>query len=260
MLSRLSAVAETAVAAGRRRFWQHRSRSNVANGPALIVHRQSQVRAGEQFQVLRANVESWALEHDQRVILVTSALPGEGKSFVALNLAAALSHAGSNVLLVDADLRAPSLHLPFNLLALNGLLPYLEGKVEFGESLSLTSLPGLRLIAAAGATLSGPEALGSLRMQALIACARELTPPHFLLIDTPAALVGPEAQILSKSVDGALVVVGANNTPRAAVARTLDQIKNVRRVSVVLNRFELPYSASRHLAYRAAKYRPDATV
>jgi capsular exopolysaccharide synthesis family protein len=238
------------------RFWQGESVHEM-HGPALIVHQESLSRAGEQFQVLRANLESWATEHEKRVILVTSALPGEGKSFVALNLAVALADAGSHVLLVDADLRVPSLHRAFNIVPLNGLLPYLEGKGEFAESIQATSSPRLGLLAAAGVTLSAPEAFASSRMRALLQHARELKPQHFVLIDAPAALAGPEAQILSKLVDAALVVVGANDTPRASVTKTLEMIKGASIFSVVLNRFELPYSASRNLRYRAAKYRLD---
>lgn len=239
------------------RFWQGESSVREMHGPALIVHQKSLSRASEQFQVLRANLESWATEHEKRVILIISALPGEGKSFVALNLAVALADAGSHVLLVDADLRAPSLHRAFNVVPLNGLLPYLEGKAEFAESIQPTSSPRLGLLAAAGVTLSAPEAFASSRMRALIEQARELKPPHFVLIDAPAALAGPEAQILSKLVDAALIVVGANDTPRASVTKTLEMMKGASIFSVVLNRFELPYSASRNLRYRAAKYKLD---
>jgi protein-tyrosine kinase len=232
-------------------------RNTGVGGPSLIMHQKSLSRAGEQFQVLRASLESWAVEHDGRTILMTSALPGEGKSFVALNLAVALSDAGFNVLLVDADLRAPSLHRSFNLVPVNGLLPYLEGKEEFAESISATSSPRLGLLAAAGVTLSGPEAFASSRMRDLIRSARELKPPHFVLIDAPAALVGPEVQILSKLVDTALVVVAANDTPRTAVTKTLEMIKSAPLFGVVLNRFQPSYSASRNLRYRAAKYGSD---
>jgi len=238
---------------GQWRFWQRESSQQRASGPALIIHQESLTRAAEQFQVLRGNLESWAQEHGKRVILISSAVPGEGKSFVALNLAAALSHAGSEVILVDADLRSPSLHLPFNLVPLNGLLPYLQGMVEVAESVTATPAPRLKLIAAAGSTLSAPEAFASSRMRALLQHARELEPPPFVLIDAPAALAGPEAQILSRLVDGVLVVVRANYTPRAAVRKTLDLIKDAPLFSVVLNRFELSYSASRHLGDRATK-------
>jgi capsular exopolysaccharide synthesis family protein len=237
------------------RFWRNEWSTHEIHSPALIVHQESLSRAGEQFQVLRANLESWASEHGKRVILITSALPGEGKSFVALNLAVALADAGSHVLLVDADLRAPSLHRAFNLVPLSGLLPYLEGKAEFAQSIQATSSPRLSLMAAAGVTLSAPEAFASSRMRALIEHARKLEPPNIVLIDAPAALAGPEAQILSKLVDAALVVVGANDTPRASVTKTLEMIKGVSAFSVVLNRFQLPYSASRNLRYRAAKYK-----
>ena len=147
------------------------------------------------------------------------------------------------------------MHLPFNLVPLNGLVPYLQGKIEFAESISAMPAPRLKLIAAAGSTLSAPEAFASARMRALLRHARELEPPHFVLIDAPAALAGPETQILGKLVDGVMVVVAANKTPRAAVTRTLEALKGVPVMTAVLNRFEFSYSASRHLHYYA-KHQP----
>ncbi len=238
------------------RFWQRR-RSRLARGPRLIVNQESLSRAGEQFQVLRANLESWAFERNQRIILITSALPGEGKSFVAANLAVALSRAGSNVLLVDANLRTPSLHLSFNLLPLSGLLAFLEGKAEFHESITETPEPRLKLIAAGGITLSGPEILAGARMKSLIEQARQLQPPHIILLDAPAAISGAEAQILSKLVDGSLLVVAANRTPRATVGKALELIKGAPVLTAVLNRFEYSYSSSRQLSYYG-KYNADA--
>jgi len=224
------------------RFWRRQSPSFM-RAPRLIVSQESLSRAAEQFQVLRVNLESWAFERDQRVIMITSALPGEGKSFVALNLAVALSRAGAPVLLVDADLRAPSLHRSFNLVPLGGLLSYLEGKAEFNESITATPERGLRLLAAGGTTLAAPEALAGSRMRTLIDCARRLDPPHIILLDTAAAAAGPEAQIISKLVDGALLVVAANTTPRALVSKTMEPLKGLAAVSAVLNRFEYSYSA-----------------
>lgn len=229
-----------------RRFWRL-GPNKQTRGPRLIVSQESLSRAAEQFQVLRANLENWATERNRRVILITSALPGEGKSFVAVNLAVALSRAGSNVLLVDADLRDPSLHVPFNLVPLSGLLPYLEAKTEFAACITETREPRLRLIAAGGVTLSAPEILAGLRMKSLIEYARQLQPPHIVLIDAPAAAAGAEAQILNNLVDGTLLVVAANKTPRAAVTRTLELIKGVPLLTAVFNRFEFSYSSSRHL-------------
>ncbi|GEM_PF-913278 len=233
------------------RLWL--SDASTATGPRLIIHQELLARAAEQFQVLRANVESWVLEHNQHLLLVTSALPGEGKSFVALNLAVALSHAGWNVLLVDADLRAPSLHIPFNLVPLGGLLPYLEGRQEFSESITLTPQPGLKLMAAAGVTSLGSELLGGPRMRALIEQIRGLEPVPIVLFDSPATAVGTEVQLLSRLVDGALLVVSANATPRAAVTKALEFIKGVPMVTAVLNRFETSYSTLRHQRHYAKR-------
>src|SRR5207245_2903242 len=122
----------------------------------------------------------------------------------------------------------------------------------FDSCLLRTQIPNLLLVAAGGSSTVAPVAIGSSAMRNFIACARNLAPPHYILIDTPAAMAAPEAQILSKFVDAALVVVAANRTPRQAVSRTLEMIKGLPVVGAVVNRFETPYSELRVSKYYGA--------
>jgi capsular exopolysaccharide synthesis family protein len=236
--------------------WLRKSppRNGHVPGPALVVDQESLARAGEQFQVLRARLEAFATEHDRRVILITSALQGEGKSFVALNLAATLARPASPVLLVDADLRTPSLHRCFNLPSLRGLLDYLQGDATFEKCLHETSFPGLRLVPAGGISCSAPESFAGPRMREFIHSAQGLQPPHYVLIDVPAALAAAETQILTRLVEATLVVVAANTTPRDAVLKTLDILRDAPTLGIVFNRFEPSYSASRRLKQSRLKF------
>lgn len=234
-------------------LWRRSRRPFSGRGPTLTVGREGFRAGNEQFQVMRANLQEWVAEHHKRLILITSALRGEGKSFVAINLAASLAKPDSPVLLVDADFREPSLHRALNLVPLRSLRDYLVGEATFSECLTPTPIPGLTLVAARGDNFPAAEAFAGPRMREFIASARDLTPPHYVLIDAPAAMAAPEAQILAGLVDAALLVVKANHTPRDMVIKSVDALKGTPVIGAVLNYFEPPYSAARHLKYYGSR-------
>lgn len=219
------------------------------DAPTLVAAHAPTSPAAEKFQLLRVWFENWTATNHKRVMLVSSALPGEGKSFVSLNLAVTLANAGYRVLLVDADLRRPCLHRAFNLVPMHGLLDYLERRAEFAECLSrVPGLPMLTLVAAGGVTGNASELVAG-RMGEFVAQARALEPPHYVLIDAPAALATPETEILAGVVDAALMVVAANHTPRQMVRQACELLRNTTTCGVVMNRFEPAYSTSRKVVY-----------
>ena len=133
---------------------------------------------------------------------------------------------------------------------LHGLLDYLEGRADFAACLTrVPALPTLTLVAAGGVTTAAAELMAGRRMSEFVAQARALEPPHYVLIDAPAALATPETEILASVVDAALLVVAANHTPRQMVKEAFQLLKNTTTCGVVLNRFEPPYSTSRKVAY-----------
>lgn len=223
--------------------------ARARSSPGLVIEDESASNVAEQFQVLRASLERSKAQREGSILMVASALAGEGKSFVCLNLAATLAMSGTRVLLVDADLRHPSLHRAFNLVPLNGLKGYLEGQCDFASSLHPTQLKGFTIVPAGGQLSFPSPLLSGGRMREFVARARSLDPAHFVLIDTPAALVAPDAQMLSRLVDGVLLVVGANSSPRAVVQETLQLFSDVTVLGVVLNRFRCSYSAARQSRY-----------
>jgi capsular exopolysaccharide synthesis family protein len=234
-------------------WWRMLTQTDVRpqnDAPALIAGQVPMSRAAEKFQLLRIWFENWTTAQQKRVIMTSSALPGEGKSFVALNLAATLAIAGYRVMLIDADLRRPCLHRSFNLVPLRGLLDYLEGRADFAACLSrVPALPTLTLVAAGGVTMAAAELMADRRMGEFVAQARAFEPPHYVLIDAPAALATPETEILASVVDAALLVVAANHTPRQMVKETYQILKRTTVCGIVLNRFQPPYSTSRKVAY-----------
>jgi Mrp family chromosome partitioning ATPase len=174
-------------------FASHRSR-----GPLLVVGHEQHQAAAEQFHLLSLSVQSWATKNEKRLFMTTSALSGEGKSFVALNLAASLAMSDNRVILVDADLRQPVLHHSLDVVPMHGLIGYLKGDGEFAACLQETPIPGLLLVPAGGTSYAPAEVLASRRMRDFVRAARSMMPLHYVIIDSPAAALVPEPQVGSR--------------------------------------------------------------
>jgi capsular exopolysaccharide synthesis family protein len=212
----------------------------------LVVGQRQYAAAAEHFQVFSRRLQDWAAGHDKRVFTITSALSDEGKSFISLNLAASLARLGNHVILVDADLRASSLHYSFNLVAAKGLVDYLDGTADLTSCLHATSIPGLWLFPAGGAIREPAEALGGQRMRDFLSEARAMVPAPYVIIDTPAASAVPEPQILARLSDALVIVVAANRTPRELVKQTIENAAETTIFGIALNRFEPPRSTVAH--------------
>jgi protein-tyrosine kinase len=220
-------------------------------GPALIAATGAFAPINEQLQLLRSRVQNWAQNQKGRVILVTSALHSEGRSFIALNLAVALTRAGADVLLIDADFDNPALARVLGVPAAPGLLNYIGGE---GDDIRMcqhaTRVPRLMVAPPGRKTPGAYEALSSSRMQQFIAEARSQQPARYVIIDSRPALAVPDAQIISGLVDGVLIVV-AGSTPRPLVSKVVDTFREDRLLGVVVNRFSPSYSVSRTLKVSA---------
>jgi capsular exopolysaccharide synthesis family protein len=215
-------------------------------GPMLVVGQPEHAAAAEHFHMFGQRLQDWAIKHDKRVFTITSALSNEGKSFVSLNLAASLARLGERVILVDADLRASSLHRSFNLVAMRGLIDYLNGTADLSGCLHETPIPGLWLVPAGGAIRAPAEALGGQRMRDFMSEVRAKVPAPFVIIDTPAAAAVPEPQILARLSDALVIVVAANGTPRELVKQTIENAAETTIFGIALNRFEPPRSTLVH--------------
>ena len=180
--------------------------------------------------------------------MIASAVPGEGKTLTASNLALTLSESyRQRVLLIDADLRKPALHQVFQLHAASGLIEGLEAETEVKLVLRQVS-PHLSVLPAGRPTSDPMAGLTSERMQRLLAEARESF--DWVIIDTPPLMLLPDAHLLSSMVDGAVLVVRANSTPHEHVKRAAEIIGRQRITGVVLNQAE----ASAQPAYGAQYY------
>ena len=203
----------------------------------------------EQYRRLAASLHQAQGTKGFKVAMVASAVAGEGKTLTAANLALTLSESyRRNVLLIDADLRRPSLHTVFRLEGAPGLL---DGLAANGETrLRLHKLSSRLTVLPAGEPTSDPiGALTSDRMRHLIAEARDVF--DWVIIDTPPVGLLTDAALLASMADGILLVVKADSTAYDLVNRALDLIGRERVIGVVLNRAtELPHRSN----YDYSKY------
>ena len=218
----------------------------------------SQSPVAEAFRSLRTNLQFSMLDRPGNAILVTSAGPGEGKSTMAANLAAVMAQAGMRVVLVDADLRRPSLHRAFGLKNSQGLTTALlrSGSLE-GEVLQPGGVNNLVVITTGPLPPNPSELLGSPRMAAMVGTLKGLA--DVVLFDAPPLVVA-DPGVLAGLVDGVLLVVDASATRSEALERAKDALDRAgasgKLVGAVLNRLT-ERSGSYHYYYYHHYYSDD---
>jgi capsular exopolysaccharide synthesis family protein len=202
----------------------------------VVVDTETNPASVEQYRRLAAVLHHAQNERGLRVIMVTSALPGEGKTLTASNLALTLSESYQRrVLLVDADLRRPSVHQLFALPSLSGLSDGLRSVED--RKLTLVEVSSRLTVLPAGRPDPDPmSVLTSSRMQYVLDEAREKF--DWVIVDTPPVGLMPDAHLLAAMVDGALLVIGAGMSAHRSVAKAAEVIGRDRILGVVLNRVE----------------------
>ncbi len=187
----------------------------------------------EQYRKLAATLHHAQEERGIQVVMTASSLPSEGKSLTAANLALTFSESYQRrVLLVDADLRRPTVQRLFGVATINGLDEGL--KAEHDRPMALTRLSERLWVLPAGRPDPDPlSGLTSDRMKRLVAEARSKF--DWVIIDTPPVSLLPDANLLAANVDGVLLVVRAGKAPFQLVKRTVDTIGHDRILGIVMN-------------------------
>lgn len=200
----------------------------------VVVDAETNPASVEQYRRLAAVLHHAQNERGLRVIMITSALPGEGKTLTAANLALTLSESYQRrVLLVDADLRRPSIHQLFALPSLSGLSDGLRSVED--RKLTLVELSSRLTVLPAGRPDPDPmSVLTSSRMQYVLDEAREKF--DWVIVDTPPVGLMPDAHLLAAMVDGAVLIIGAGMSSHRAVSKAAEVIGRERILGVVLNR------------------------
>ncbi len=191
----------------------------------------------ESFRRLRTNILASSSSGTQ-VVLLTSAKRGEGKSTVSGNLAVTIAQSGREVVVVDCDLRLPTVHKLFELTNKRGLTNILAGEMTLEETIQDSQFPRLRIVTSGPLPPNPTELLGSQRMLDLIEQLKETF--DFIILDTPALLSVADAAVLAPSVDNVILVVAQGQTQRGDVRAVRQQLSNVRvkSMEVVVNRAE----------------------
>ncbi len=186
-------------------------------------------RAAEAFRRLRVGVEYLSLDHPARILGVTSAQVGEGKSTVALNLAASLVHAGIRTTLVDADLRRPSLDLLLESVPDHGIASILSGKASVADATVLVDVGAdvdqLRFLPAGEVAPNPAEMLRSQRMRELLAALSDDS--DFVILDLPPALAVADVVAVVGALDGVIVLARAGQTKQETLRHASEAITNV---------------------------------
>jgi succinoglycan biosynthesis transport protein ExoP len=204
----------------------------------LLSYVQPKSQISEAFRALRTSLLLSQADHPPQVILVTSALPREGKTTAAVNLAVTLAQLGDRTLLVDSDLRKPGIRRALNLTTGKdvGLSSYLAGVTSLEEAtIQHPTITNLSALTTGPVPPSPADLLSSHRMREAIAELRRRF--KFIVIDSPPVMAATDAVILSALTDGVLLVVRSGETPKEAFTRTRDLLAAVkcRLLGVVLN-------------------------
>jgi len=203
----------------------------------------------EAYRTLRTNLDFSSLDKPIKTMLVTSAGPEEGKSTVLANLAVTTAQAGRKVILVDCDLRRPTLHNIFNLKNDVGLTTMVVDDAAMeSPPLQETGVQGLQIVSSGPLPPNPSELLGSRRMEEIIAALLEQA--DVVLFDVPPVVAVTDAAVLATKVDGVLLVINAGGTKRdyARAAKARLEKVNANLLGAVLNNVRFDVSLHRYYA------------
>ncbi len=229
--------------------------ANPGEAPELVVHHGDQPLASEAYRVLRTSILFSSPGQAPRSLLITSTMPMEGKTLTTANLATAMAKAEGDVLLIDADLRRPTLHKLLNVDREPGLSNFLVGETD-ELPIVATVVPHLFLMPAGAIPPNPSELLGSERMQDLLNRTRE----RFVrtILDSPPLISVTDAAILSTLVSGVLLVIKAEQVPRKAARDAINHLLELHAhlLGAVLNNVPLHRDSYyyRHYKYYSSYY------
>ncbi len=205
--------------------------------PWLLVCSQAHGHVVEQIKRLRTHILHSAPGSDvPRVIVVTSASAGEGKSLVSANLAASIAQGlRESAMLVDADLRHGKLHRFFHVRPSPGLSDYLAGDSDLGEVVRETPIRKLSLVTCGSSRPNPIELISSERMRSMIEQVPSQKDKTFLVLDTTPALLTSEPSILARMADGVVFVVRHDLTPRNCIKEALEYFPKEKLLALVFN-------------------------
>lgn len=227
------------------------SQPNNSHQLITVINPRSPI--SEAYRSLRTNIQFSSIDHQMKVLMVASAKSGEGKTTTITNLAVTYAQEGKKVLLIDGDLRKPSLHQVFQQSNRTGLTSALINNQHISEVIRDTNVDNLSLITSGPIPPNPSEILGSQRMQQLLDELKEQF--EVVLFDTPPVLAVTDGLIISSYCDGVLLVVHAGKVKRDLVKKAKASLEHVqaRILGVVLNNNERSNVESKYYYYYGNK-------
>jgi protein-tyrosine kinase len=192
----------------------------------------------ESYRILRTNVLFALRDTPFKTLMVATGRPGQGATTTICNLAIALAQAGKRIILIDADMRRPSLHKFFGFANDTGLSTLLEDKCKLTDAFRKTDIDNLIVIPGGPQPLNPSELLGSGRMQEIVGLLEEHC--DLVLFDTPSTVVFSDGPMLASWIDAVIMVVSANQAPRGTEVQTRDLLRRAKAniLGVVVNRMQ----------------------
>jgi capsular exopolysaccharide synthesis family protein len=224
----------------------------------LISHISPKSPMAEAYRTLRTNIQFADLDTDIKTIVFTSAMAQEGKTTTVSNMGIVSAKAGKRVLIIDADMRKPTLHKKFNKVNIRGLSDALLSDETPNHFIVKSEENGLDLMLCGHIPPNPSEILGSKRMRALIEKLKESY--DLILIDAPPVGIVTDAQILASFVDGTIMVLRVGHGDRRQSTYAVGLLRNVNAhlLGVVLNR--LPLGEGGYYRYKYYSYYGGAYV
>ncbi|MGX7393436.1 CpsD/CapB family tyrosine-protein kinase [Carnobacterium mobile] len=208
--------------------------------PSLITLTRPSSVIAEQFRTIRTNIQFSMVDNDLQTMIVTSAGPGAGKSTISANLAVTFAMQGKRVLLVDADMRKPTVHKTFRLTNSDGLTTLLtERNISIGDIAHRTPTEGLFVITSGIIPPNPSELLASKRMDQLMKEFEELF--DLIIFDMPPVIAVTDAQIMASKVDGTIFVINKGGADKEMVLKSKEFLEMVDAniIGAIFNRVEL---------------------
>jgi len=180
----------------------------------------------EQYRTIRTNIQFSSVDEEMQVIMVTSSGPMEGKSTTAANLAVVFAQQDKKVLLVDADLRKPTMHYTFNQTNTFGLTTVLAGQMPLHEAVNPTDVPNLTILTSGPIPPNPAELMGSKSMERFLNEAKQKY--DVILFDTPPIVAVTDAQVLGNLCDGSVLVAYSGKTEMEDAAKAKDLLSTTK--------------------------------
>jgi capsular exopolysaccharide synthesis family protein len=206
---------------------------------SLITHNNPKSPISEQYRTIRTNIQFASIDKELKTLMVTSSGAGEGKSTTVANLAVVMAQQGKRVLLIDGDLRKPTVHYTFKVSNIYGLTNVLTRQTKLQDAIVSTKIPNVDVLPSGPVPPNPSEIIDSKSMNHLIEEASAMY--DYVLFDTPPIMAVTDAQLLAHRVDGVILVVSSGKTEieGAVKAKELLNHANAKIIGTVLNAKEM---------------------